>query len=403
MSRSQFQLDRFRLAPAPRSPLPELGGGRSVGGRFIRRAVSITLGLVALLFGTALVVAFTVRVDDAVKAKGVLEPGRVWPVRTVEAGSIREILVQTGDTVARGETVARLDPLLLRSALAELEAKHRTGSIELRKGAADVPLQERQHAELLAQADARLVTARAMLRQRMVENDMGSDVDSLLGNYPVGTHIVLDLAVAEVRSAEAERRLVRERTNALQLSRYERETGIVALEQLEAQIRTVRERLDRLDVPAPASGMVLTEQIERLHGASVREGEVLMEVAEPNQWRLVLYVREGDVHKVRMGDSVKAGIQAFPMDERDQLFGSVVHVATDPTSRDAAALDSVGRPRGGTYRVIAALDPEQVARIGASKFRRGYSVEGRIITRSGQIVELLWDYLQERFEFYWPW
>lgn len=403
MARNEFQLDKFRLQPESRFQLPELGTGRTGGGRFIRRAVSMTLGLVALLFVLALVVGFTVRVDDVVKAGGTLEPGRIWPVRTLEPGVIREVVVKTGDMVARGETVARLDPLFLRAALADLEAKRRAGSIDIERVDSEGPMQRRQQAQRLAQAEARLVTARATLRQRMVENDQGTDVDSLLGGYRVGSHIALDLAVAEVRAAEAERRLVDEQTDALRMSRFERETGVVTLEQLDAQIRTVRERLSRLDVPAPADGLILTEQIERLLGSSVQEGDLLLEMAEPDQWRLVLFVSEGEVHKVRLGDSVKAEIQAFPMDDRDLLYGTVAHVATDPSPGRTAPGDSVVRVRGGTYRVIATLDPEQLARIGPAKFRRGYTVEGRIVVRSGLVTELFWDYLQNRFDFYWPW
>lgn len=397
-------MNRIQLHLEPPTPtvhqLPELGNGRSGGGRWIRRAVSMTLAVLAVALSTTLIVAFTVRVDDVVRTGGVLEPSRIFPVRTMEAGMIAEVLVQTGDTVVKGQTVARLDPLFLRSSLAELQARYRTGAIELEKVASESPHQQRQQAQRLAQAEARVVTARATLRQRMVENDQGVDVDSLLGAYRLGSHITLDLAVAELRSAEAERRLVNEQTDALGLSRYDRQTGEVSQEQLEAQIGIVRERLGRLDIPAPTGGFVLTEQIEKLPGSSVREGELLLEMAAPDEWRLILHVREGDVHKVRLGDSVKAEIRAFPMDERDLLYGSVIHIATDPTPR---GIDSATAVPVGTYRVIAALDPRQVAQLGPAKFRRGYTVEGRIIARSGLIIELFWDYVQERFDFYWPW
>ncbi|HEU0300176.1 MAG TPA: HlyD family efflux transporter periplasmic adaptor subunit [Longimicrobium sp.] len=388
------------VEPAAPHQLPEMRSGRGGTGPYIRRAVSIVLGLLALFLGTALVVAFAVRVDDVVGAQGVLEPGRVWPVRTLEAGMIREVLVQTGDTVARGQTVARLDPLFLRAALAELEAERRAGGIELRKVASETPHQRRQQAQLLAQADSRLVTARATLRQRMAENGYGIDVDSLLGAYRVGSHVALDLAVAEVRAAEAARRLVDEQTDALGLSRFARETGQVNLEQLDAQIGILRERLARLDITAPTSGLVLTEQIEQLPGSSVKEGDLLLEMAEPEQWRIILFVREGEVHKVRLGDSVKAEIQAFPMDERDLLRGSVVHVATEPVARTG---DNVTRAAAGSYRVIVAMDPRQLAELGAAKFRRGYTVEGRIIARSGRIIDLFWDHVQKRLDLSWPW
>ena len=62
------------------------------------------------------------------------------------------------------------------------------------------------------------------------------------------------------------------------IARFDRATGQVTLDQLQEQIRIVRERLGRLDVPAPTSGLVLTEQIEQLPGSSVNEGDLLLEL-----------------------------------------------------------------------------------------------------------------------------
>lgn len=390
----------LQLGPPPRFQLPELGNGRASGGRFIRRAVSITLLLLALLVAAALIVAFTVRVDDTIRAPGVLEPGRIWPVRTLEAGAVSEVLVQTGDTVRRGQTVIRLDPLLLQATLRDLEASYQAADIGLRKTTTEVPQQVREQEQRLAQAGARVVSARAALRQRMVENDLGVNVDSLLAVYRVGNHIVLDLAVAEVRAAEAERRLAAEQMESLRLGTFDRDAARVTRQQLAGQIETVRERIRRLDIPAPTAGVILTEQIERLPGSSVQAGQLLLEMAESDEWRVVLLVREGDVHKVRIGDPVKAEIQAFRVDERDLLRGTVVHIAADPMAAQAQG-EQAAPASAGTYRVIAALDPRQLSEIGIAKLRRGYTVDGRVVTRSGRIIDLIGDYFQEKFDFDW--
>jgi hypothetical protein len=34
--------------------------------------------------------------------------------------------------------------------------------------------------------------------------------------------------------------------------------------------------------------------------------------------------------------------------------------------------------------------------MGIQKFRRGYTVEGHVITRSGRIITLLWNYMTEK-------
>jgi hypothetical protein len=143
--------------------------------------------------------------------------------------------------------------------------------------------------------------------------------------------------------------------------------------------------------------VVLTEQIERLGGSYVREGELLLEVADLDEWRVNLYVAERDVHKIRMGDSVKVEVQAFNAEDEDRLRGSVVFVAPEPIAPAQTAQGTAAPTAGvGLYRVVAQLNQKQLAEMGIEKFRRGYTVQGQIITRSGRIITLLWDYLHDQ-------
>ncbi len=385
--------------------LPDLEDEKQPGARFVKRAVSTTLYVLFGILGTAAAISFLVKIDVTVKAPGTLEPVRVWPVRGQEAGSISEVLVRTGQEVKRGQPVLRLDDLQLGTTLAQLEAQYRAGEINRERSASAAPVERRQQGDRLAQADARVVTARAALRQRMVENSLGSDPDSLLRVYRPGQHVAIDLAVGELRAAEADRRLAAGQQDVLALERFDRAKNETDLQQLAAQIRAARARLARLTLTAPIDGVVLTEQIERLPGAFVREGELLVEIADLAQWRVTLYVRERDVHKVEVGDSVKVEVQAFNSAEHDLLAGKVVHVADEPASAQgagagaaaSAGAQGVPAPGGtGVYRVVAQLDREELARVGMDKFRRGYTVQGQVITKSGRIATLLWQYMNDK-------
>jgi hypothetical protein len=46
--------------------------------------------------------------------------------------------------------------------------------------------------------------------------------------------------------------------------------------------------------------------------------------------------------------------------------------------------------------VVATLSAGQADRAALDKFRRGYSVQANVITRSGRIAELGWSYLMDR-------
>jgi multidrug resistance efflux pump len=387
--------------PVLRLELPTLNDEGNPGAGFVKRAVSLTLGTLAGLTVISIAAASLISIHVTVKAPGSMEPVRIWPVRALEPGTVHRVMVATGDTVAKGAVLLQLDPLQLASSLDQLQSQLRATEIDAERATSQAPVEERQNAEKLAQAQAHLVTARANLRQRMVENSIGSNVDSLLAAYRVGQHVAIDLAVAEVRAAESELRMGATSRDVLALERFDRQKKQVEADELAAQIRSTRERLARLNVVAPTRGVVMTEQIEKLPGSYVQTGEQLLEVADLDAWRVNLYVRERDVHRIAVGDSVMVEVQAFNAEEDERLRGSVAYVSPEPmaaqSSQGAAAAGQVPQT-GGLYRVVAQLDQKQMDRIGITKFRRGYTVQGQIVTRQGRVIVLVWDYVFDKLK-----
>lgn len=383
--------------------LPHLGDEGQPGGRFVKRAVSVTLGVIALVILVGVVVSLLVSMDVTVKSTGVLEPVNVWPIRAQAAGPIREVLVQSGDTVKQGDIVIRLDVLALETQLAQLEAQHSAARIDRDRSMAGTPLERRQQQERRDAAQARLTRARAILMQRMVEHGFGTSMDSLLTAWRPGGHVMLDQAVGDVRAAEAEMRLNSTETDMLSLRGFDERRADTEMARLQAQIREVRERIDRATITAPSDGVVLTEQLERLAGSYVREGETLLEVGQVGEWRVTMLVPDRSVHKIRLGDPVRLEVQAFDQRERRQLEGRVSHVSAEPfgapggdAASGTAQTARASTTTSGLYRVVASLDPGQVQREELDRFRRGYSVQANVVTRSGRIAELVWAYLMEK-------
>jgi multidrug resistance efflux pump len=392
-------------APAPNIiplRLPHLGDEGQPGGKFVKRAVSVTLGIIGLVILAGVVVSLLVSMDVTVKSAGVLEPVNVWPIRSQAAGPIHEVLVKSGDTVQAGEVVIRLDVLALETQLAQLEAQHSAARIDRDRSVAGTPIERRQQQERRDAAQARLTRARAMLMQRMVEHGFGSNMDSLLAAWRPGGHVMLDQAIGDVRAAEADIRLNSSETEMLSLRGFDERRADTEMARLQAQIREVRERIDRMTIISPSNGVVLTEQLERLAGSYVREGETLLEVGDVGEWRVTMLIPERDVNKIKVGDPVRLEVQAFDQRDRRQLEGRVAHVSAEPfgsTSGDAAGGASPAKGAGtmpGLYRVVASLDRGQVQREELDRFRRGYSVQANVVTRSGRIAELAWGYLREK-------
>lgn len=385
--------------------LPHLGDEGQPGGRFVKRAVSVTLGVIALLVLGGIVVSMLVSMDVTVKSAGVLEPVNIWPIRTQAAGPVRDVLVQSGDTVVAGDTVIRLDALALETQLAQLEAQHNAAQIDRDRSLAGTPMERRQQQERRDAAQARLTRARAVLMQRMVEHGFGTNMDSLLTSWRPGGHVMLDQAVGDVRAAEADIRLNSTETDMLSLRGFDEQRAATEMARLQAQIRETRERINRMTITAPSGGVVLTEQLERLAGSYVREGETLMEVGELGEWRVTMLVPERDVHKINLGDRVRLEVQAFDQRDRRQLEGRVAHVSAEPfgapggsTSGSAGGTQQAApsATASGLYRVVASLDRGQLQRGEVDRFRRGYSVQANVVTRSGRIAALAWAYIMEK-------
>ncbi len=381
--------------------LPDLGEEGQPGARFVKRAVGLTLGMLGLLVVTGLVAASLISMDVTVKANGTLQPVTVHPVRAQESGPVFEVMVRTGDTVQATEVRAGVDTLALAATLSLLDAQYRAASIDQRRSGASDPLERQRLSQRASQSQARLVSARAVLQQRMVEYDLGQNVDSLLRVYRPGRHVTLDQAVGDVRAAEAEIRLSSSEADMLQLNTFDRAKLGTQMDQLRSQMTAARERMSRMELRAPIDGVVLTEQLERLPGAYIREGDQILEVASLGEWRAQLAVPERDVQKIKVGDRVEVEVQAFDQNEREQIHGKVTYVSPEPMGSGSAAPSPTGAvapPTPGMYRVIASLDEAQIREMGYDRFRRGYSVRGNVITRSGKIIVLLWNYVTEKLD-----
>jgi len=162
------------------------------------------------------------------------------------------------------------------------------------------------------------------------------------------------------------------------------ETSRQELEELEQRMATARRELRRQVLRSPIAGTVLTEELEQRIGSRVVEGDLLLEVGLLDAWRARLLVAENEIHLIAIGDPVKIEIRAATAVDswRHQLLdATVTFVGTDPVEETAA-----GR---SFYRVFAELDGNRLGTDVRDRFRRGMSVEARVITRSASGADLL--------------
>lgn len=370
--------------------LPEVPIRQNLGAQLVQRVVSFTLSVFAVGLVGTLLVASVVEIDVTLDANGSLEPVSVWPVRSQEAGIIAAIFVTTGDSIQRGDVLLRLDSLQLKSSLAQLQAEYALRHLAHMRQRTSQPFEQQQKATLRAQAEADRLRARAVLREKMVSFGFGHNIDSLLSTYTAGTHIAVDLALSDILSAEArlQHAAAEEALSTLRVPSSEEQQA--ELQRLAAQILALERRLEHLSITA--SGIVLTEQVERQVGTFVREGDLILELAEVETWRAQLFVHERDIHTIRLGDRAKMEVQAFRYTDEGLCYGRVTSIAAEPGAGNVSAQTTPT----GYYRITVRLDQAEVERLGFERLKHGYSVRGKIITRSGRIIELLGRYLREQ-------
>lgn len=382
-----------RINGHPRAALrlPHLDESKQPAAGIVKRTVTVTMLLIAGGAVFALIAASLVRMDVTVRARGALEPAAIWQVRAEEGGVVRDVLAGTGDTVEAGADLVRLDAFPLQASLSQLEAQLRALGIDARRLAVTADLEQQDNEQRRRQAQARLTAARAALLQRMVEHGLGTDVDSLRAVHVPGEHVAMDVALSEFDSALADARTSEGRVEATILQELDLERLAAERARLVAQIDEARLRLERMTIRTPRSGVVVTERVDRLQGSYVQQGAVLFEVAAPGAWHAHLSLSERDVHRVRVGDRVRVDVQAWSAAERRPLEGRITSISYEPVSPAAQTLPAV-------YQATVEFPHDPLDGHPLALVRRGFTVEGHVITRSGRISTLVWHYLRDRLD-----
>ncbi len=223
---------------------------------------------------------------DVVTVVGTLEGQASVEVASKVAGRLEEVAVRIGDRVARGGLLARVE--------------------------------SRELAEQVRQADASFDVARATVRQR--EADLKFSQTNLersrsLFERSLLPRQTLDDADARYQSSQAQLDLARAQFN-----------------QAQARLDELKITLAATEIRSPVNGFVGKRLLDP--GAFVSSNTPLLSVVELDRVRLVAYVVEKDLRRVRVGSAADVEVDAFP----GEVFrGRVARVAPvlDPATRTA--------------------------------------------------------------------
>ena len=350
----------------------------------------MTLGLIALLvlvggFGTWAVMA---QITGAVITSGQIEVDRNRQViQHPDGGVVDVILVQEGDAVVKGDTLIRLDASLLKSELAVVEGQlfeiiARRGRLEAERDGetaltfdpllSDVPqgpsliagqtrlfdarlesnmraieqLQQ-QRAQISSQISGIAAQQTALATQSDLIQQELTDQQTLLRQQLIQASRVLALQRQEANllgrvgeltasAAQAAERRTEIEIQILTLASTRREEAITRLRDLQynelelsERSRTLRQRLGRLDLRAPVSGIVYGMQVFAEQSVISGAEPVMFLVPQDRPLVIATKVQPTDIDQIHLGQDVTLRFSAFDQRRTPELMGTVTLVSAD--------------------------------------------------------------------------
>lgn len=248
-------------------------------------------------------------------------PGRVEPVSeelkiaSQIAGRLKEVRVEEGDRVERGQVLAVIDNDDYRASVALADAQVRLKEAELRRVVNGAREQERREAgAAVAEAEAVLENARAEMlrRQGLFRSGDISRADA-------------ERAEREFRVAEARVQEAREHHAFLDATARDedRDRAAADLESARARAELARANLEKTIVRAPIAGIVLRRYLKTGESVSDTPDTPIVSLGNQSVLRVRVDVDETDVGRIHLGQRAYVTADAYG-DER--FWGRVVRI-----------------------------------------------------------------------------
>ncbi|OBY28635.1 HlyD family type I secretion periplasmic adaptor subunit [Leisingera sp. JC1] len=396
-------------------------------------------------------------ISGAVVATGRIEVDRNRQVvQHLDGGIVDEILVDEGDTVSEGDTLIRLDANELTSQLVITEGQlfelmARRGRLEAERDEAAEIRFEPELLEIagtqpevadLVEGQQRLFQARRDTTAREIEQLEKRRVQieeqirgiqaqqtslkvqlDLIGEELGNQQSLLDRGLAQAATvlnlrrtqasldgqlgelvaseAQAEGRITEIDIEILKLGTGQREEAITRLRDLRYQElelaetrRSLQQRLARLDITAPVSGVVYGLQVQTPRSVIRPADPVLYLVPQDRPLVIAAQVAPTDIDQLYTGQEVTVRFSALDQRSTPELFGQVTQVSADAFEDQGSGISY--------YRAEIELNPGEQGRLPAGTVLiPGMPVESYIRTADrsplAYLVKPLADYFNKAF------
>jgi len=238
------------------------------------------------------------------------------------AGTVVENRMVEGRPVRQGDLLVRLDDTELRIRLAQAEAQ--AGAV--RRGTTALAAQLETWRHHLATAE--------------------SDLDRFRELRARGT-----VSPRQLSEVEDSYRDARGRVDVLEAQITEAGARLRAAEQ---QVALLQRQVDKTEIRAPVGATIESKAIET--GELATPGRAVAVLVELSRPELKVYIPEGDIGKVKLGDSARVKVDTFPdyyfqatvsrVDQRAQFTPRDVHLPEERVRRVFGVILTLDNPEG---------------------------------------------------------
>ncbi len=290
---------------------------------------------------------------EIVNASGKIYPEIEVKVSPDISGEITELTVHEGDSVTKGQVVARI--------YADIY------SIQANQAASGVAESQAQ----VANAQASLEALKAQLEQSQKTYNMQKQ----LFDDKVISRNEFNLSESNYKSAQANYNAAKQGIKG----------GMAAVQSAQSNLAKANKDLGRTAVVAPMNGVVSLLNVkkgERVVGSNLMSGTEILRIADMAKIEIRVDVSESDIPKVHLGDSAIVTVDAYSSRKFKGLVTQIASSNNGAASQSALANTSTDVTN---YKVYVRLLPESYSDLlnkGAYPFRPGMSASADIQTKT---------------------